>query len=200
MTDRQVLVANVASNIVALALLLVCRRWPRVGRAMFCVLFAWAFTVNLRIALTAPSAYLEYARWAIEPYRRFILGPFARHTAPIVAAIAFGQLTVAALVAGRGRWAALGLAGAITFLLAIAPLGRGSAFPFSLIASAAALLLLRRGFGGSVAADLRKLLRRRRPAQRRFCSRRARNSSKVAQRRNRLVRSSWAMLDVGVSP
>ena len=36
--------------------------------------------------------------------------------------------------------------------------------------------------------------------QRRFCSRSARKSSKVAQRRNRFVRISCAMVEVGVSP
>lgn len=164
MTERQVWIANVASNLVALALLFVSRRWPRVGRALFCVLFAWAFAINLRLALTQPSAYLEYARWAIEPYRRFILGAFARHAGPIIAAIACGQLAIAALTAARGRWAALGLAGAIAFLLAIAPLGRGSAFPFSLITSAAALLLIRRGFDTTLPADLRGMFRRRRAA------------------------------------
>ncbi len=161
MTDRQVLVANVASNLVALALLLVSGRWRRVGRALFVALFLWAAQLNLRLALTNPGAYLDYARWAAEPYRRFILGPFARHTTPLVAAIAGGQLAVAVLVALRGAAARLGLAGAVIFLLAIAPLGRGSAFPFSITASLAAGLLARRPFAATVAGDLAGLRRRR---------------------------------------
>jgi hypothetical protein len=80
----------------------------------------------------------------------------------VVGAIAVGQLAVAILVALRGRAAQLGLVGAIAFLLAIAPLGRGSAFPFSLVASLAAALLLRPPFHTTLVSDLRGLVRRRR--------------------------------------
>lgn len=161
-SERAILIANLASNLVALLILFVCRRWPRVGRGLFFVLFLWASQVNLRLALTRPAVYLDYARWAVEPYRRFILGPFAQHATELVAAIAVGQLIIALLIALRGRAVKLGLAGAILFLLAIAPLGRGSAFPFSLIVSAAALLLWRRPIESTLAADLVTLARRRR--------------------------------------
>lgn len=164
MSDQQVLIANVASNLVALGLLLVCWRWPRAGRALFFALFLWAAQLNLRLAFTHPAAYLDYARWAVDPYRRFILGPFARHTAALVAAIAAGQLAVAVLLALRGRAVQLGLLGAGIFLLAIAPLGRGSAFPFSITASVAAALLLRARFESSLPGDAAALLRRRRRA------------------------------------
>jgi len=162
MSDRAVLIANLASNLVALLILLACRRWPRVGRGLFFALFLWASQVNLRFALTRPGVYLDYARWAVAPYRRFILGPFAQHTTEIVAAIAVGQLAIAVLVALRGRAVKLGLAGATLFLLAIAPLGRGSGFPFSLIVSGAALLLTRHPIESTLAADLIALARRRR--------------------------------------
>jgi hypothetical protein len=130
-------------------------RWRSRGlcRFLFFALFLWASLVNMRLALWHPTAYLEYARWAVGPYRRFILGPFSRHASLFVGAIAVGQLVIAALVAARGRAVALGLAGAIVFLLAIAPLGRGSAFPFSLVAAAAAALLLRRSFTRSLARE-----------------------------------------------
>jgi hypothetical protein len=160
MSEQQVLIANIASNLVALLLLLVCWRWRRVGRALFFAVFLWAAQLNLRLALTRPAVYLDYARWAIGPYRDFILGPFARHITPLVAAIALAQLAVAILLALRGRATQLGLLGAILFLLAIAPLGRGSAFPFSLTASLAASLLLR-PFPTSLPTDAASLLRRR---------------------------------------
>jgi hypothetical protein len=57
-----------------------------------------------------------------------------------------------------------GLAGAMVFLLAIAPLGRGSAFPFSLIVAFAALRLMRhryeRTLMGEVALRSRGFRRR----------------------------------------
>jgi hypothetical protein len=160
--DRAVLIANLASNLAALAILLVCRRWPRAGRGLFFALFLWASQVNLRFALTRPDVYLDYARWAVEPYRRFILGSFASHTEQMVGAIALGQLAIAVLVALRGRALRLGLIGAIVFLLAIAPLGRGAAFPFSLIVSAAALLVMRRPIDSTLPADLVAVAQRRR--------------------------------------
>jgi hypothetical protein len=129
MTETQVLYANVISNTAALLILVACWRSRGLGRFLFFALFLWASLVNMRLALWHPTAYLEYARWAVGPYRRFILGPFSRHTSLFVGAIAVGQLVIAALVAARGRAVALGLAGAIVFLMAIAPLGRGSAFP-----------------------------------------------------------------------
>jgi hypothetical protein len=56
----------------------------------------------------------------------------------------------------------LGLAGAIVVLLAIAPLGRGSAFPFSLTASVAAALLWRRRHDRTLLGELGSRIRRRR--------------------------------------
>jgi hypothetical protein len=164
MTETQVLYANIVSNIVAMLILLISWRWRNVGRFLFLALFLWAAQTNLRVAIRTPSAYLEYARWAVEPYRRFILGPFARHVGVMVGAIAFGQAAIAVLVALRGRLVTLGLAGAMVFLLAIAPLGRGSAFPFSLIVAFAALRLTRhryeRTLMGEVALRSRGLRRR----------------------------------------
>jgi hypothetical protein len=162
MTDTQVLYANIASNVVALLMLLACWRWRTIGRFLFFALFLWAAQVNMRVAIGNPSAYLEYARWAVAPYRDFILGPFARHTGLIVGTIALGQLAIAVLVALRGRAVKLGLAGAVIFLLAIAPLGRGSAFPFSLVASLAAVLLLRHDHERNLLAEVVQHVRGRR--------------------------------------
>jgi hypothetical protein len=89
---------------------------------------------NATICLTEPWRYVEYA--ALTPsnaYREFILGWFSQHVAAVVLPIAAGQLIIAVLLAVRSprlRW--LGVSGAILFLLAIAPLGIGSGFPFSI--------------------------------------------------------------------
>ena len=160
MTDTQVLYANIISNIVALLVLFASWRRRNVGRLLFFLLFLWAAQINLRTAIWNPGTYLEYARWAVGPYRAFILGPFARHTTLIVAAIAVGQLAIASLVVARGRAVTLGLLGAITFLLAIAPLGRGSAFPFSLTASVAAVVLLSSRYPRTLLAEAASWLRR----------------------------------------
>ena len=76
-------------------------------------------------------------------YRDFITGWFSRHIQVMVVAIALGQAAIALLMASRvpaRRW--LGAAGASVFLLAIAPLGVGSGFPFSLTFGAALFVAL----------------------------------------------------------
>jgi hypothetical protein len=161
MTDTQVFYANIISNVVALLMLVASWRWRNVGRLLFLLLFLWAAQLNLRLAIWNPGAYLDYARWAVTPYRHFILGPFARHTTLIVGAIAVGQGIIAVLVMARGRAVTLGLLGAIIFLLAIAPLGRGSAFPFSLTASLAAAVLMSSRYPRTLVAEGLSLLRRR---------------------------------------
>ncbi len=120
--------------------------WRRdVGRWLGVAVFSWAAVTNAVIGLTNPAAYVDYA--ALTPsvvYRDFILGWFSRHVPLMVLPIAVGQLTIAALLASRRPWhRQLGLAGALTFLLGIAPLGVGSGFPFSVTFGAALLVALR---------------------------------------------------------
>lgn len=143
MTDTEMRIAQLISTVVACAMLAVSWRSRSLGRFAFVALFAWAAQVNFRTALTAPEIYLEYAPLAWSSwYRDFILGPFARHITPIVAAIAVGQAAIAVGVSLKGRTVAFALAGALVFLAAIAPLGVGSGFPATVIMALAALKLL----------------------------------------------------------
>jgi len=90
------------------------------------------------------SNLVEYASLALLPvYRDFINGWFSTHVRWIVVPIAAGQLAISALLVAPKRWRALGVAGAVTFLAAIAPLGVGSGFPFSVWFSAAIILSAR---------------------------------------------------------
>jgi len=89
--------------------------------------------------------YLAYG--ALTPsalYRDFIEGWFSTHVQPFVLSIAIGQLITAILLSRGTESRKLGVAGASVFLLAIAPLGIGSGFPFSLIAIASLLVMERR--------------------------------------------------------
>jgi hypothetical protein len=56
----------------------------------------------------------------------------------------------------RSGWVRLGLVGAISFFVAIAPLGLGSAFPCSLVMAMGAILLLRRPFEHILPVELRR--------------------------------------------
>jgi len=115
-------------------------RWAAV------LIFALAAWTNTRTALTNPLDYQAYVDLAIlDLYRDFIVGWFRGHTRWLVLPIAAGQLTIALLLlinSRLSRWVAV--CGALVFLLAIAPLGIGSAFPFSLTYGLALIIMARR--------------------------------------------------------
>lgn len=144
MVPREFLAPYLVSNLIALVMLGLAWRRPRVARWLMVAVFAWAAGTNARFALVSPEVYLEYATLTPSAlYRTFIEGWFAAHVAPMVLAIAAGQALIAVFLAGprAARWA--GVLGAVVFLAAIAPLGVGSAFPFSLIFGAAIVLMHR---------------------------------------------------------
>jgi hypothetical protein len=145
MVPREFLVIYLAANAAAIAILAAALLRPRAGRWLAVLVFAWAAVTNARFAATTPEVYLEYA--ALTPsaiYRDFILGWFSAHVAPMVLAIAAGQAAIAVLLACPRPWRLLGVAGALTFLAAIAPLGVGSGFPFSVTFGAAIVIADRR--------------------------------------------------------
>ena len=143
MNGSEMFGAYIGSNIVAVVLLLAAFRWPRFVRWIFLVSFLAAGLFNAATAISEPEAYLMYAEWTPVPqYRDFILGSFSQNTTAFVLAIALGQLFVGLLLAIPKRvLLALGVLGAGVFLAAIAPLGYGSGFPFSLFAIAALLVM-----------------------------------------------------------
>jgi hypothetical protein len=135
----------VVSNGFAIGLLIVAVFWPKVARVLFVVLFLGAGLFNCYTALTEPEAYLMYADFALLPiYRDFIDGLFSQITAPFILAMAAGQLAVSALLAGKGPRLMLGVVGGIVFFVAIAPLGVGSAFPFSVFTIIALVVMHRK--------------------------------------------------------
>jgi membrane protein implicated in regulation of membrane protease activity len=86
---------------------------------------------------------MMYANTAVGFYRDFIDGWFKKHIRLLVPMIATGQLMIGAgMLAGR-KWLVIGCMGIIVFLMAIAPLGVGSAFPFSITVSIAAYFVFR---------------------------------------------------------
>lgn len=106
------------------------------------LIFAAAAFLNARLALTRPAEYLGYGPLSLSSaYREFIYGWFSQHVQTLVLPIAVGQLLIAVLLTRRRPWRRIGVAGAIVFLCAIAPLGVGSALPFSFSLSAALLVM-----------------------------------------------------------
>jgi len=138
----------IGSNVVAIALLLVAALWPKVARVLFVVIFIAAGIFNAYTVITEPMAYVVgYGDLAVlKLYQDFIHGVFSQYTTAFVLAIAVGQITVGGLLIAKRPLLTLGVIGGIIFLVAIAPLGVGSAFPFSVFAIAA-LVVMYRGLG-----------------------------------------------------
>lgn len=131
----------IGSNVAALALLLLAWWRPPWARWTFAAVFVGAGIANAVMVRSDPAAYGEYARWALlDGYRAFILGSFGEHTVAYVSAIAAGQLAVGAALAFGHPWRDVGAAGGVAFLLAIAPLGAGSAFPATVVMALALAL------------------------------------------------------------
>lgn len=145
MVAPEYVVPFVVSNAVAIGLLVAAVFWPKVARVLFVVIFLGAGLFNGFTALTEPEAYLTYADFAVLPiYRNFINGLFSQITVPFILAMAAGQLAVSALLAGKGLLLLLGVVGGIVFFVAIAPLGVGSAFPFSVFTIIALVVMYRK--------------------------------------------------------
>ena len=136
------LVPYLFSQAVSLIILIAAWKRTRWARWLFSVLFLWASATNMYIGLTDPDSYLDNARFAIPLYQDFINGWFSHYNHIIIPMIAIGQFFIATGMLLRGRWVKLACIGSIIFLLSIAPLMIGSAFPFSITVSIAAVLIL----------------------------------------------------------
>lgn len=142
--NQTYLIAYIISNIVALILLFLSWKQPRIARLLFFLLFVWASWTNWTTALHNPHFYIEYADLSfLDTYKQFIRGWFSRHVIEMVGFIATCQALIALSMLFKGWILKTGAIGAIIFLLGIAPLGVGSAFPFSITASVALYLILR---------------------------------------------------------
>lgn len=145
MIPQEYVVVYLVANAVGLGLLELGYLLPKVARWVWIAIFVWAATVNTWTAAIEPWVYLAYGGLTpSEWYQTFITGWFSRHIPAVVLSIAAGQLAIAILLAQQGRARRLGVIGACIFLAAIAPLGVGSGFPFSLSAIASLVIMERR--------------------------------------------------------
>jgi hypothetical protein len=142
MIPSEWLLPYLISNAVAVLLLLAAFRRPEVTRWACVLIFLAAAVVNTRLAIIRPLEYVGYGAFTPSAlYREFIYGWFSGHVRILVLPIAAGQLAIAVLLTLSRPWRQLGTVGAVLFLLAIAPLGVGSAFPFSFLLIGALLVM-----------------------------------------------------------
>ncbi|MDB5021695.1 MAG: hypothetical protein JWQ28_2822 [Pedobacter sp.] len=142
---EQFIVPYLISQAVAIGFLFAAGKSTRLARLLFSVLFVAASALNMYLGLTSPNSYLVYAKMAVPLYRNIINGWFCHYNQFIIPVIAFGQFAIGVGMLLKGWWLKLACLGTIIFLLSIAPLMTGSAFPFSLILSWAAWLVLKKG-------------------------------------------------------
>lgn len=142
--NQTYLVAYIISNAVALVLLFLSWKRPRLARLLFVLLFAWACWINWTTASQSPQRYMDYADLAfLDVYREAIQGWFSGHIQTVIGIIATCQGLVALGLLFRGRVYKIAVTAGIVFLVAIAPFGVGSAFPCTLVMAFALFLLLR---------------------------------------------------------
>jgi len=97
------------------------------------------------MAMQSPQEYVNFAELAfLGFYKNFIHGWFSQHGASLIAAIAIGQLLIALAMLWKGWLFRLGTIGGFIFMIAIIPLGVGSAFPFPIITAITFYLLYRK--------------------------------------------------------
>lgn len=129
------------SQIVGIVILIAAWKNTRWARWLFAFIFFWAAATNMYFGLTNPNVYQEYSAMAIPWYRDFINGWFRHYDHIIIPLIAVGQFCIATTMLLNNGWVKLACIGSIIFLLSIAPLLVGSAFPFSITVSIAAFLI-----------------------------------------------------------
>lgn len=135
--------AYMLSNLVAVLIAYVCILKPVIGRMTMSLLFIAASVVNAVISLSHPQIYMTYADVAALPvYVDFINGFFSRHITIFILCIAVVQFLIGGFLIWKGTMEKLALAGAIIFLLAIAPLGAGASFPCTLLLAFACIILM----------------------------------------------------------
>ncbi|NIM90199.1 MAG: hypothetical protein GTO17_04545 [Candidatus Aminicenantes bacterium] len=122
-------------------LIFICYKWPKIGKVAWGIIFILAGIFNIYTGISEPQAYVDYGSSAIGLYKKFIYGVFSSYTSLIVSLIALGQILVGVFLFMKRTLFFLGILGGIVFLLAISPLGIGSAFPSTLLMAISLVLL-----------------------------------------------------------
>lgn len=136
--------AYMLSNFIAVLILYISIIKPVFGRMCMSLLFLGGAVVNTVISISHPQIYMTYADVAALPaYEEFINGYFGSHITGFVLSIAVGQLLIGLALLWKGPLEKIALAGAVVFLLAIAPLGAGASFPCTVVLAIACLFLMR---------------------------------------------------------
>jgi len=122
-------------------LIFICYKWPKIGKVVWGIIFVFAALFNMYLGNSNPQKYVEYGQNAVGLYQKFIYGLFSSYTSLFVSLIALGQILVGIFLLMKRKLFLLGILGGIIFLIAISPLGIGSAFPSTLLMAFSLVLL-----------------------------------------------------------
>ena len=142
---QEYIIPYTISQVISLIILLLSWKKPNWARISLSVVFLYAGIYNLILGFNKPDEYLGFADLALPFYRDFILGWFSHNNHIMIPLVAIGQLTAGIGILLRTTLVKIACIGMIAFLLGIAPLMVGSAFPFSITVSLGVILILRRG-------------------------------------------------------
>lgn len=131
----------VITHAITILLIFICYKWPKIGKVAWGTIFILAGIFNIYTGISNPQAYLTYSSHAVDLYKKFINGIFSSSTSLIVSLIALGQILVGILLFMKRKSFLMGILGGIIFLVAISPLGIGSAFPSTLLMAISLILL-----------------------------------------------------------
>jgi len=149
--ETEYTVAYIITNVIAIVTAVIVMLWPNVGRVFLSGIFIGAAAFNAFTASENPGLYLQFSELTTSGfYRSIILGPFSEHIQAYILIIAAGQVFIGAFLLYKGKLMKTAMLAGIIFLLAIAPLGIGSAFPSSLILATALVILLRKKIDYSI--------------------------------------------------
>jgi len=141
------LIPYIITNLISIGLIYLAYRYPKACIISFMIIFFFAAIVNTIIVFTNPDAYIKgFGSTAyLDFYKRFIYEEFKLRTQLYVLLISIFQIIISFSLISR-FWLifSLGVNGGIIFLLAIAPLGVGSAFPSTILMAIAMYIMRRR--------------------------------------------------------
>ena len=141
MNFQDIWIPYVITHVITFLLIFICYKWPKIGKVVWGIIFVLAGIFNIYNGNSNPQKYVEYGQNAVGLYQKFIYGIFSSYTSLIVLLIALGQILVGIFLLMKRTLFLLGILGGIFFLVAISPLGIGSAFPSTLLMSISLVLL-----------------------------------------------------------
>jgi len=141
MDSQDVWIPYIVTYCLTFALIFICYKWPKIGKVAWGIIFILAGIFNIYTGISNPQAYVDYGQHAVGLYQKFIYGLFSAYTSLIVSLIASGQILVGIFLLMKRKLFLLGIVGGIIFLIAISPLGIGSASPSTLLMAISLVLL-----------------------------------------------------------